>query len=156
MGGDSHQCDPTAAVFAGSGSLCFFPNVTCCFWGVQVVKKAVLCLAIVAVIFCQGCCTIFTGDPQTISINSTPQGADVRMGPYSGVTPYQASVHRGKDYVIQATYAGRTETQNLEKQIQPLWFVNILFWPGLIVDLATGAMWEYDPTVYTFTFPQSQ
>ena len=115
-----------------------------------------LCLAIVAVMFCQGCCTIFTNHSQTISVNSTPQEANVTMGPYSGVTPYQVSVPRGKDYIIQTTYAGKTQTQNLEKQIQPLWFVNILFWPGLIVDLATGAMWEYDPTVYTFTFPQNQ
>jgi hypothetical protein len=126
------------------------------FLGVQIVNKPVLCLTIMAMIFSQGCCTIFTSHSQTISVNSNPQGAEVKVGPYSGITPYQVSMPRGKDYVIQATYAGRTETQTLEKQVQPLWFVNILFWPGLFVDLATGAMWEYDPTVYTVNFPQNQ
>lgn len=134
----------------------FSSNVTHYFLEVPIVKRIMLCLAVVAVIFCQGCCTIFTNHPQTISVNSTPQGANVTMGPYSGVTPYETSVPRGKDYVIQATYAGKTETKNLEKKIQPLWFVNILFWPGLIVDLATGTMWEYDPTIYTFVFSQNQ
>jgi hypothetical protein len=40
----------------------------------------------------------------------------------------------------------------LNKEIEPLYFVNILFWPGLIIDLATGAMFEYDPTHYSFDF----
>jgi hypothetical protein len=125
-------------------------------WEVRVVKKLRLYLVIAGAIFCQGCCTIFTGHAQTIAINSNPPGATVTLGPYSGVTPYQVSVPRGKDYVIQATYAGRTETRTLEKTVNPVWFINILFWPGLIIDLATGKMWEYDPTVYTFAFPQSK
>jgi len=40
------------------------------------------------------------------------------------------------------------------KQINEPPFVNILFWPGLIIDLATGTMFRYDPTEYQFDFTQ--
>ena len=105
-------------------------------------------------IFTQGCCSIFTSGPQTISIDSKPEGADVRVGPHKGKTPYQVTIPRGKDYVIQASYGKDTQTLSLNKSIEPVYWVNILFWPGLIIDLATGKMFEYDPTEYEFTFEQ--
>jgi len=118
-------------------------------------RKIVLLLMLFAVVFSQGCCTIFLKD-QDVSVASTPAGAKVEMGPYEGTTPYTVSVPRGKSYTIQATYGGERQTQNLEKSIEPLWFVNILFWPGLIVDLATGKMWQYDPTTYNFNFASNR
>ena len=78
----------------------------------------------------------------------------MRIGPYKGTTPYEVTVPRGKDYIIQATYNGKTETQNLNKSIEPVYWVNILFWPGLIIDLATGNMFKYEPKVYEFDFGQ--
>jgi hypothetical protein len=115
-------------------------------------KKAILCVMLVAVVFTQGCCSIFKADPQTVSVNSNPPGAKVEIGPHSGTTPFQISLPKGKDYVITATYQGQTKTANLNKSIEPLYWVNILFWPGLIIDLATGKMFEYDPTQYSFNF----
>jgi len=120
--------------------------------GIGKMKKSFLCTVLAALIFAQGCCSIFTGNPQTISVNSKPAGAKVLIGPYEGTTPYQISLPRGKNYVIQASYEGRDKTLALNKQIQPVYFINILFWPGLIIDLATGAMFEYDPIHYDFDF----
>ena len=102
----------------------------------------------------QGCCSIFTPGPQTVSVNSKPEGAKVKIGPYSGMTPYQVSVPRGKDYVIEAKYGTDTQTVTLNKNIEPVYWVNILFWPGLIIDLATGKMFRYEPTEYEFDFNQ--
>ena len=115
-------------------------------------KKAILCVMLVALIFTQGCCSIFTSDPQTVSVDSKPPGAKVKIGPHSGTTPYQVSLPRGKDFVIVATYEGETKTANLNKSIEPVYWVNILFWPGLIIDLATGKMFKYEPTDYSFDF----
>jgi len=115
-------------------------------------RSAVIVLMLVVMLFGQGCCTLFTGDPQTITVNSQPPGAKVDMGPFSGSTPYSVTIPRGKEYVVKASFEGQTQTETLNREIQPLYFLNILFWPGLIVDLATGKMWEYDPTTFNFTF----
>ena len=120
--------------------------------GVSKMKKSVLCTVLAVLFFTQGCCSIFTGDPQTVSVDSKPEGAKVQIGPYEGTTPYRVSLPRGKNYVVQASYGDRDKTLALNKQIEPVYWVNILFWPGLIIDLATGAMFEYDPTHYEFDF----
>ena len=117
-------------------------------------KKSILCTVLSLLLLTQGCCSIFTGDPQTISVDSEPKGAKVQIGPFEGTTPYQVTMPRGKNYVIQASYDGKSKTLALNKQIEPVYWVNILFWPGLIIDLATGAMYEYDPTHYHFDFSQ--
>lgn len=115
-------------------------------------KKSVLCGLLAMLIFTQGCCSIFKSDPQTISVNSKPPGAKVEIGPHQGTTPYRVSLPKGKDFVITATYEGKTKTANLNKGIEPVYWINILFWPGLIIDLATGNMFKYEPTEYSFDF----
>ena len=103
-------------------------------------------------IFLSGCCSIFTSGPQTVSVDSQPPGASVTVGPYKGTAPYQVSLPRGKDYIITAKYQGDTQTLNLNKNIEGVYWVNILFWPGLIIDVATGKMFKYEPTEYAFDF----
>ncbi len=76
----------------------------------------------------------------------------MRVGPYKGKTPYEVIVPRGKDYIIQATLGDKTQTLNLNKSIEPVYWVNVLFWPGLIIDLATGSMFKYEPKEYEFDF----
>ena len=117
-------------------------------------KKSVLCTVLAVLLFTQGCCSIFTGGPQTVRVDSEPEGAEVRIGPYKGTTPNQVSLPRGKDYVIKSKYGSDTQTMNLNKNIEGVYWVNILFWPGLIIDLATGKMFKYEPTEYEFDFSQ--
>lgn len=115
-------------------------------------RKSIVCVFMAVLIFTQGCCSIFTPGPQNVSVDSKPEGAKVKIGPYEGTTPYTVSLPRGKDYVINASYKGNSETMNLNKSIEPVYWVNILFWPGLIIDLATGKMYRYEPTHYDFDF----
>jgi len=115
-------------------------------------KKVVVMVTLVAVLFSQGCCSIFTSGSQIISVDSKPEGAKVKVGPHAGVTPYKVTLPRGKDYIIEASYEKKTETVNLTKSIEPVYWVNILFWPGLIVDIVTGDMFKYEPTEYNFDF----
>jgi hypothetical protein len=115
--------------------------------------KQVLCVLILAVLlFSQGCCSLFKSDNQVITIDSEPDGADVEVGPYRGKTPYTVDIPRGKEYTIRTTLNGETQTRKMNKEIAGLYWVNILIWPGLIVDLATGKMFEYQPATYNFNF----
>ncbi|MFH1717860.1 MAG: PEGA domain-containing protein [Planctomycetota bacterium] len=115
-------------------------------------RKSVVCTFLAMLIFTQGCCSIFTSEPQSVSVDSKPPGAKVKIGPYEGKTPYTVSIPRGKDYIITASYQGKNDTVNLNKSIEPVYWVNILFWPGLIIDVATGKMFRYEPTHYDFDF----
>ena len=115
-------------------------------------RKLLVLVLLATIVFNQGCCSIFTSGPQTISVDSKPEGAEVKIGPYEGKTPYDVSIPRGKDYVVVASLGGDTKTVTLNKSIEPVYWVNILFWPGLIIDLATGKMFKYEPTDYEFDF----
>lgn len=106
------------------------------------------------ILFNQGCCSIFTSGDQLVSVDSIPQGADVKIGPYKGTTPYTVKIPRGKDYVITVKNGSQTETLTLEKSIEPVYWVNVLIWPGLLIDLGTGKMWKYSPTEYEIEFDQ--
>jgi hypothetical protein len=115
-------------------------------------RKIVAMAAMAGVLFSQGCCSVFTPGPQTISFNSKPSGARVSVGPHTGIAPFQVSMSRGKTYVIVAEYQGKSQTQELPRTIEGVYWINILFWPGLIIDLATGKMFKYEPTQYEFSF----
>lgn len=90
-----------------------------------------------------------------ITVNSKPEGAKVQLGSLQGVTPYQVKLPKGKDYSITATYAGKTQSTPLEKKVDGVFWINILVFPGLIIDAATGNMYKYDPTEYNFDFTGS-
>jgi len=115
-------------------------------------KNCGLVFLLCAFIFNQGCCSVFTSGKQTISIDSKPEGATVKMGPYKGTTPVTFVVPKGKEYVIQATLGDKTETATLERGIHGAYWINILVWPGLLIDLGTGKMWKYDPEEYEIVF----
>jgi hypothetical protein len=120
--------------------------------GILTMKKNVVILLMFAFCFNQGCCSIFTSDPQPITIKSTHKGANVKIGPYKGKTPYTVIMPRGEQYIIEGKIGDKTETVALNRSIEPVYWVNILFWPGLIIDFATGSMWKYQPTEYELTF----
>ena len=116
-------------------------------------KNVILWIMLLSfVLSSSGCCSIFGGGGQMITINSKPEGAKVQLGALQGTTPYQVKLAKGKDYAIRTTYAGKTQTTPLEKKVDGVFWINILFWPGLIIDAATGNMYKYDPTVYDFDF----
>lgn len=99
-----------------------------------------------------GCCSIFAGGSQMITVNSKPEGAKVQLGSLQGITPYQVKLPRGKDYAITVRHGDKTQSTPLQKKVNGIFWINILVWPGLIIDAATGNMYKYDPTVYDFDF----
>ena len=114
--------------------------------------KILIILSGAVLLAVSGCCSIFTSGPQSISVDSEPPGAKVVIGEFQGTTPYRVEMPRGRSYVIEATLNGQTRTKALTKSIEPVYWVNILFWPGLIIDLATGKMFKYEPKRYNFDF----
>jgi len=120
-----------------------------------VTRVALVFIAVVAV---SGCATIFHGSSQPVSFDSEPRGARVRVGPFTGTTPFSIVMPKGKDYPIEFSKGGyhRTTTA-MQKSFDGIGAINILFWPGFIVDLATGAMFKYDPDRYSVMLePASQ
>lgn len=111
-------------------------------------KQKVTWLTIISLLLNSGCCSLFLSGQETVSVNSTPEGAQVKIGPYKGVTPYTVSIPRGKDYTIEVKKGEKTETLALNRTIEPIYWINILLWPGLIIDLATGKMFKYEPAEY--------
>jgi PEGA domain len=119
----------------------------------NVMKKFVVWIVLVSFALSgSGCCTIFGGGSQMITVDSKPDGAKVQLGSLQGITPYQVKLPKGKDYAIRVSYAGKTQSTPLEKKIDGVFWINILIFPGLIIDAATGNMYKYDPTVYNFDF----
>ena len=117
-------------------------------------KKSALCILLTLIFLTQGCCSIFKRDPQTLTITSRPDGAEIKIGPYTGQTPLQVNLPRGKNYVIKATYGEQTKIVYVEKKIEDLYWVNLvpIFWPGLVIDMATGKMYRYEPLNYYIDF----
>ncbi len=117
-------------------------------------KKTVLTFLLCAFVFVTGCATVLTQDTQNITVTSDPPGADVQIGPYKCVTPCVLQIPKGKNYAIDVKYGEQKQSVPLTKGVAGTTLINILFWPGFIVDAITGNVQKYNPTEYNFTFTQ--
>ena len=115
-------------------------------------RQATACVLLAMSLLTQGCCSVWTRGPQPVAVKSLPPGAEVQIGPHSGTAPYRVLLPRGKNYVITAELGGQTKTLKLRKNIERVYWANILFLPGFIIDFATEKMFNYEPKVYTFDF----
>lgn len=115
-------------------------------------KKKILNSLLCISIFMAGCGTILTKDIQNISLSSKPPGADVRIGPYTGITPCVLQIPKGKTYAIDVMYDDEKQSVPLTKTIAGTSLINILFPLGFIVDAITGKVQKYKPTEYHFDF----
>ena len=109
-------------------------------------------IVVLAAGFSSGCASIISGTKQTIAISSAPSGAKVRMGPYTGTTPYTVALPKGKDYPVEVTLDSQKRVIALQRSFDAIGIINILFWPGFIVDAVTGAITKYDPATYHVDF----
>src|SRR5919109_4842633 len=96
-----------------------------------------LVLGVLGLLLVAGCSTILTPNPQPVAVNSSPMGATVLVnGSPMGVTPTTINLDRKLTYVIEVQNPGLAPyAQMLTKTVDPLFFVNILFLPGFLVDL---------------------
>jgi PEGA domain len=111
-----------------------------------------------AAIFLTGCGTLFTGTTQKVQICSEPSGAKVQVeGLDRGITPLPVTLKKGSN--------GQTVTLSLDGYQQKVFQPQTVFNPVCIlnlwgilgwgIDAATGALWKYDPTLYTITLNKS-
>lgn len=86
---------------------------------------------------------------RTVCVQSHPQGAAVYVeGQHQGTTPATVTlpgyIYGGKSVVVKkAGYQDQCMVVNSKFQPCGLW--NLLFWPGFLVDAATGNAVKIDP-----------
>jgi hypothetical protein len=107
-----------------------------------------------------GCASIASGTKQTVSFNSSPEGATVSLnGDVLGTTPLTASIpKRNNQSVVFSKEGYQPLSKSLDTTTNPWFWGNILI-GGLVgssTDGTTGAMYEYQPSQYLVTLAASQ
>jgi hypothetical protein len=112
--------------------------------------RALLAAGVLATIVV-GCATIASGTTQTITVNSNVDGAVVYLdGEQVGTTPFTGVVRKGKNALRVEAEGFRGENVSLSKNLDPLFWGNILIGGtlGSATDFATGAAYQYAPATY--------
>ena len=115
--------------------------------------SALAIATLLTALFCAGCATIFSSGPQTLTLNSDPSGATYQYGPYSGKTPATLQASRD-DLAHIATFSlpgYQNATVPVETGVQGVTWVDVLFWPGFIVDFMTGNAFKVNTPVINAT-----
>jgi hypothetical protein len=114
-------------------------------------------------VFSTGCATMANGSRQSVTVNSTPNRAQVFVnGAEVGVTPWTGQVARAKSTTLEIKKEGHEpQTILLNGRYSPeFWFsVVISFFTPLTclstTDLAGGSCYEYDTDMFAVTLPPS-
>jgi hypothetical protein len=97
----------------------------------------------VAVLACSGCATMFGDNDKMVAVTSVPAGASVAINhmDMATATPNSFIVLTNQPTVITLQKKGY-EPKNIliDPQFQNVGLWNILFWPGFLVDWASGSM----------------
>jgi PEGA domain len=103
-------------------------------------------LIVFGLLGCTGCATVLSSNPQPVVVNSSPSHATVLVnGSPMGQTPTTINLDKKLTYTVEVQRAGSAPyAQMMTKTMDPLFFINILFLPGFLVDLATGT-WQKFP-----------
>lgn len=100
-------------------------------------------------LFSAGCASIISGSSDEIHVNSTPAGAQIYHGGLSkGTTPGTIQVKRGSsDPVVLKLDGYSDQSVPLGKSFNTVTLGNILLGGliGIIVDFATGAVYDVSP-----------
>lgn len=106
-------------------------------------------LPIFVAITLSGCATIMQGSKQGVSMGSSPPGAQITVdGQNMGVTPMVASLKRNNTHVVRMSLPGYEPYEiTLARKTSGWIWGNLAFGgiPGLIVDMATGALYKLTP-----------
>lgn len=109
-------------------------------------------VAIAALFFLNGCATIFSSTEDDITFDSNPQGARIVIdGITVGTTPATIEVDRPglEDTDVTVELEGYDPLRfELDKEFNNVAILNVLFWPGFLVDALTGALTKYDKKSY--------
>ena len=97
-----------------------------------------------------GCATVFGPPSDIVTVNAQDKDTKIFINDdYMGKGTASYSVPRGKTIIIAGEKEGcaRNMIQS-QKTLVGITMLNIFFWPGFIVDVATGAIARTEPTVY--------
>lgn len=97
-----------------------------------------------------GCATIFGDKNRTVLVSSNPTGAKVYFrGAYIGDTPAAITVNSPLDTnTVEVRKDGYfSGVGTVKTAVQASTFLNILFWPGIFVDLLTGDIKRVEPNL---------
>lgn len=65
---------------------------------------------------------------------------------------FKTALDRGNDYEVTVDGRGRrTEIRDIHRAIQGIYWCNLLFPPGFLIDLLTNAIWEHTPSRLAMT-----
>ncbi|GHT70850.1 hypothetical protein AGMMS49950_06510 [Endomicrobiia bacterium] len=110
-------------------------------------KKSLFLLLSLALVN-SSCATIFRGTTERVAINSSTQGANIYVdGGFVGSDSVNVKLKRNRDHAVAVKKDGfQTERGIITSDLQTGWLiVSILFGWGIIVDVATGALFRLSP-----------
>ena len=107
-----------------------------------------------------GCGAIFTGTKEQVRINSSPQGAAVKVdGVNRGQTPTEVTLNSDQSHTIQVEKEGyAASTRRITSSLGAGWLVlDILggFWP-IVIDAATGGWHTLERDIITVNLSKSE
>ena len=117
-----------------------------------VMKTRVLSL-ILTFLFTSACASMFNDRHHLIGVDSDPKGAMVssNMLHREATTPTTFSFDKAgsPEVKVRLEKEGFVPQETVvKKNVTPSFLLNVLFWPGFIVDVVSGAMWNYQPEVF--------
>jgi len=103
----------------------------------------------------EGCATMLNNRRQTIHLDSDPKGSEVRSNKldHAAKTPTAFSFWKsGNVYVSLSKEGYKGQTIEVSKTTAPLFWGNLLMFEfapvGMAIDALSGAMWNYQDTVF--------
>ena len=96
------------------------------------------------------CASVFGDKNRDVQVTSNPAGATVYYNNQeAGHTPTTIQVDStwGPKQIVVKKQGYEPAVRTVQTSFQPIGILNVLFWPGFIVDAATGNMVKIQPNV---------
>lgn len=126
-------------------------------------------LSVVCALVVSGCATVLTGSNQSVKVSAlsedthqTLSNVNCKVIDGSGV-PHSLQANSGNISVSKSMSPMRVSCNapgyqpyqgSINSNLNPVTVLNVLFWPGFFVDMATGAIQKY-PSDYTVVMAEA-
>jgi len=120
----------------------------------NLIKTIGIAATVVSLLAFTGCATMFGNNNRIVHVASNEKGATVYLNNNRlGKTPIDVTIPSmyGANLVTVKKAGFEDSTQNVMTSFQPVSFLDILFWPSIIVDGVTGNFMKIDSTNMQFT-----
>lgn len=112
-------------------------------------------IAMCFILASSACASIFNQSRQSVYVDSDPKGAEVKSNklPRAATTPTSFSFSKGGDVSVTMSKDGYVDQAIVvNRSVTPSFWANLLwgygFPIGMLIDAASGSMWNYDENVY--------